>query len=250
MISEIPKNNSFVETLPEISLEDDFPAFVPPPEDSIPPPEDFLPSPRKPDSVFKKWPGQKYLTAPFIFALSCACLSLFSWTDGAPEFSVSKHDVFDRGQYWQLLSALFAHADVVHVASNMLGVIFFGWMLRGYFSTFAFPTLPLALGVASNLITIYFYPSTTRLLGASGMLYAMVGLWLVLYLRFETRSFSQKLIRVFGFALTLLVPSSWEPNTSYLAHASGFFLGILAAFAFTKALNLRSRTRPIFSSSF
>jgi uncharacterized membrane protein YedE/YeeE len=60
------------------------------------------------------------------------------------------------------------------------------------------------------------------------MVHAMVGLWMVLYFRFATRhSVMQRIARCLGFLLMALAPTTFEVDTSYLAHAFGLGLGIL-----------------------
>jgi membrane associated rhomboid family serine protease len=78
------------------------------------------------------------------------------------------------------------------------------------------------------MVTLYFYADSTRLLGASGMIYGMVALWLVLYIHRDTdHSLMMRLFRATGFALIMLFPETYNPSTSYLAHASGFVIGII-----------------------
>ena len=65
-------------------------------------------------------------------------------------------------------------------------------------------------------------------MGVSGLVYSMIGLWLSLYFYFEnTRSKKEKVVRVLGFILIILIPSHYQKNVSYISHAYGFVLGIL-----------------------
>ena len=76
--------------------------------------------------------------------------------------------------------------------------------------------------------TIYAYDWDTDLLGASGMLYGMVALWLVLYVRFETEyTVSMRIFRAIGVSMLLLFPTTFHKTTSYLAHGTGFAIGLV-----------------------
>lgn len=144
----------------------------------------------------------------------------------------SRDAVFVKHQYWRLLVAVFTHADAVHLLSNMPLFFFFGLFLYDYFGFLVFPLVSLAIGVSANAVTLYFYPGAVRLVGASGMLYGMVSLWLVLYIYHDTgHTIPVRIFRAAGFTLIVLFPSTYNPSTSYLAHAAGFLIGIFSALA-------------------
>ena len=158
-----------------------------------------------------------------------AVLSVWSWGQ-APDsgYWVSGASLADKQQYWRLVSAIAAHADPAHLLSNMPLFLIFGWFLKTWFGYAGFPLLPLLAGVATNYLTVELYEPHVRLLGASGVVYSMVGLWIVFYLRFETRyRLLQRLLRVTGVSLVLLFPTTFSPRTSYLAHGLGFAVGII-----------------------
>lgn len=141
----------------------------------------------------------------------------------------SSHDtVYIKHEFWRLITAIFTHADSVHLISNLPLLILFGWFLFEYFGFYMFPVMSLLIGILTNMVTLYFYADSTRLLGASGMIYGMVALWLVLYIHRDTdHSLMMRLFRATGFALIMLFPETYNPSTSYLAHASGFVIGII-----------------------
>ncbi len=132
------------------------------------------------------------------------------------------------------------HSDVLHLMSNLPLLILFGTFLYEYFDFIAFPVIPLIIGSASNAFTVYFYPATVHLLGASGMIYGMVSLWLVLYIYHDTdHSIMMRIFRATGFALIMLFPETYNPSTSYLAHAGGFIIGIMCALLLLPFLKVR-----------
>jgi|GEM_PF-612610 len=222
------------------------------PDLSQPAPEDFLPSPPKPMTPFQKWPEQGQGRPVAIIFLLMVCLSIAEWGVRWPwdsgsvyqaDLWTSRDAVFTRGEYWRLLSALFVHADFMHLAHNAMTFLFFGWVLRGYFGRLAFPVLSFGIGIIANLITIWFHENDIHLLGASGMNYGMVALWLTLYIAFDrTSPMPQRVVRSLGFSLLILFPQSYEPRVSYLAHASGFVVGILVGMM---SIPLMRRTAPV-----
>ncbi len=191
--------------------------------------DDFLPAPAKPLSVLATKPPTDFLTIPIFMALLFVATSIAYWRDPRTYgFWVSKHSILVDGQYWRLFTALFTHSDLVHLLSNLPLFLIFGWYLRSFFGLRMFPIVALLAGIASNFLTVIFYEDNTRLVGASGMLYAMVALWLFYYVRFETAyRFWNKVMRATAFALVLLFPTTFQENVSYLAHFWGFVSGLM-----------------------
>jgi rhomboid protease GluP len=134
--------------------------------------------------------------------------------------------------------SLFIHADIGHLSSNLVLLIPFGWLLINYFGPLAFPVIAIIGGIITNIITIYIYKNDyyqTSLVGASGMAYAIVSQWIVLYLKWDRRySLTERIIRSIGVAMMLLIPSQFSPKTSYLAHGVGFIVGIICALPFLR----------------
>lgn len=197
----------------------------------VPPAEDFLPSPQKEPGPFRRWPP---LFPAFSLPLSLAVLSLIvsltHWNANIDFFSVSRLQVFEGREYWRVVSALFNHADISHWGLNMMPFLFFGWLISAYFGPRVFALGAFVIGIGSNVATISFYAPETSLLGASGVVYGIIAMWLIFYLKFDDENIlAKKSMRVIGFILMLLFPTAYEPSTSYLAHATGFSFGVITA---------------------
>jgi rhomboid protease GluP len=194
-------------------------------------PEDFEPTPKRVGPLSHRLTAQALFPAALCF-LAFAVTSGLYWrqTSVSNMLWVSGETIFVDGEYWRLLSALFTHSDAGHLLSNTPLFLIFGWVLYGYFGRLVFPATAFVLGIATNLWTIYLYPAEVRLVGASGMLYGMIALWLVLYIKFDVdHSLPWRLIRALAFTLIVIFPTTFQPKTSYLAHGIGFLLGLLSA---------------------
>ena len=192
---------------------------------------EFRPAPRRALGVFERWPSRRHALVPVLIALSFFAISLLQWNVPAFDGSASGAAVYARGEWWRIFSALFVHGDLGHLASNLLPFLFFGWMIQAYFGFWLFPAFSFLVGMVSNAVTVALYPPGSHLVGASGMIYGMIALWLVLYLRFDKeRRPPVRAMRAVGFALLLLFPTTYEPQVSYLAHASGFAAGMAGGF--------------------
>jgi membrane associated rhomboid family serine protease len=212
----------------------------------VPSPDDFAPSAPRPVSPLSGMPPRRAARPAIAGFLLFFAVSLpyWRWGDSAG-FWASREAVFGQHQWWRLLTALFTHANVEHVLSNAPLFLIFGWFLYAYFGFRAFPLASLVVGVLSNAATLYFYPPQTTLVGASGMLYGMVALWLVLYVRFETAfSVPMRIFRAIGVSILLLFPTTFQASTSYLAHATGFVIGVAVGFAMLPFARLVAEPPP------
>ncbi len=163
------------------------------------------------------------------FILLCfLSLSLFCWIypDQMPLFTASRDEIFKEHQFWRLFTTIAVHGDLRHFLSNSLFFWIFGFLLHSYFDFLVFPVLSLVFGAVTNALTLYYYPGPSILIGASGVVYFMVGFWATAYFFIERKAHPlQRIVAALGVTLVLFFPTSYEPETSYLAHFIGFVLG-------------------------
>lgn len=171
-----------------------------------------------------------------IFLIFCSLLFWQNYFSASQWMTSSKQDVFYSGQFWRLWTSLFAHGDLAHLVSNSLLFFIFGYFLSGYFGVFVFPFLAILLGGLTNALTVMTYAPDMKLIGISGVVYWMGGMWLVLYLLLDIqRTVLQRSLRSIGVALAVFFPSAaFDPQISYKAHFIGFILGILSGAIYYK----------------
>lgn len=202
--------------------------------------EDDL-KPLHPPGPLSKFPSGQHLWPAVI------CLILFylaSTVHAGHQYGrllpVSGASIFQDNEYWRLFTALFVHGSLLHLLSNAFMFVVFGWLLRAYFGFITFPVISFLMGIVSNLATVAFYKPEIQLVGASGMIYAMAALWLVFYMKYDTeRRLSVRIFRAAGFVMIMLVPSTFEPQVSYLAHAMGFAAGIVTGLLVLPVIKVR-----------
>jgi membrane associated rhomboid family serine protease len=205
-----------------------------------PQPFEFAPKPKKPKQKFEFLPPKKFALPAAFILVTCALVTILTQFNLITDLSISWKALQSKQEWWRGFSALFAHSGIAHLASNALGILAFGWLLYGYFGKMAFPFLPVVFGVVTNYLTSFSYNENVKLVGISGMLYGMIGLWLILYMKFDTqRKFAVKLVRVIAFALILLVPTQYDEARSDLAHGIGFASGVLTGISYAPFAQIR-----------
>jgi rhomboid protease GluP len=129
------------------------------------------------------------------------------------------------GQYWQLLTSMFVHANIAHLAGNMLFLLIFGLRGEEMFSLPEYLLVYLLGGLTGNLLSLVFLPLWVPSVGASGAIFAMFGACTV----YARRTVSQSIIGALIYAFFLLFLSS-GPNVNDLAHIGGLVTGLLIGY--------------------
>jgi rhomboid protease GluP len=130
-----------------------------------------------------------------------------------------------EGAYYQLLTSMFIHASIVHIAGNMIFLLVFGLRGEEMFSLPEYLTIYFLGGIAGNLLSLLFLPLDVPSVGASGAIFAMFGAAII----HARRSVGQSVIGavIFGFFLLFL---SSAPNVNNLAHIGGLVIGLILGY--------------------
>ena len=136
-------------------------------------------------------------------------------------------------QYYRLFTSLFVHANIAHIAGNMVFLLIFGLRGEEMFSLPEYLSIYFIGGLAGNLLSLVFLPLYTPSVGASGAIFAMFGAT-VIYAR---RSFSQSIIGALIYAFFLLFLSSGVGVNNY-AHIGGLVAGLVMGYV------LATRRKP------
>ena len=149
----------------------------------------------------------------------------------------------DQPSTWlTLLTSMFMHGNLLHIAGNMLFLWIFGNNVEDSMGRLKFVAFYLAGGLAATLAQVAVDPSsTTPTLGASGAVAAVLGAYALLYPRarvvtlifiifFITVIELPALLVLGGWFLLQLLSAGSEPvaggGVAYFAHIGGFLFGL------------------------
>ncbi len=162
---------------------------------------------------------------------------------------VSGDGFFARSEWWRPWTACFAHADVAHLLSNLFLFVIFGRFLSGHFGAVLFPLWAFVLGGIANLIVLPTYPSEVSVLGASGVVNVLGGLWLSLYFMISRQyKMSGRIVRTLGVALVLFAPQEFRPNVAERVHAAGLVCGLVFGFGWFLIFKSKIRSYEIWET--
>lgn len=209
--------------------------------DYVPDAEDFLPTPPKQKGPLSQVPDIRHLRPAIVLFAMFFVASFLHWdSQDVSPVALTHAAIFRDHQWWRLVTALFAHADMEHLSANTPLFLIFGWFLHAFFGWRVFPLATIIVGVLSNLATVSLMRDRASLVGASGMLYGMVAMWMVLYVRFDTEyTRTMRFFRASGASILLLFPTTFHATTSYKAHAFGLLFGFVIAVVSLKKVQIR-----------
>ena len=147
------------------------------------------------------------------------------------------------GYYYQLLTSMFVHANIAHIAGNMLFLLIFGLRSEEMFSLPEYLSIYFLGGLSGNLLSLILLPLTIPSVGASGAIFALFGATAV----YARRSFSQSIIGALIYAFFLLLLSS-GPGVNIFAHLGGLGTGLLIGYVL--ATRRKPETRYTISYSY
>jgi len=141
-------------------------------------------------------------------------------------------DTVKNGEWWRAFTALFLHANLLHLAMNGTGLWLFGSAVEKTMGRWRLLVIFLLGGALGNLASA-FVAHYDVAIGASGGIFAVIGAFGVGVWRLRSPMYIG-LRRRLLLILMLMVASDFtigglEPQVDNLAHVGGFFSGILLA---------------------
>ncbi|MFJ7408448.1 MULTISPECIES: rhomboid family intramembrane serine protease [unclassified Lysinibacillus] len=145
-------------------------------------------------------------------------------------YGIQVNFLVQSGEWWRVLSAMFLHANFMHVLFNMFSLFLFGPELEKIAGKARFITIYLLSGIVGNMATFMLNDGSYASLGASGAIFGIFGAFgaLVYYTR-RTMPMLRKLILpiiVISVIMTFL-----QSNVNVYAHlgglVTGFVLGLI-----------------------
>lgn len=133
-----------------------------------------------------------------------------------------------QGQYWRLLTAMFLHGSLMHIAFNMWALRNLGEELEAVYGSPAFLVLYLGAGWTGSLASLMFSGASV---GASGAIFGLAGAWLAIALRRKEyfQAFGQQvlIIVVINLGIGYAGRSLIDNNGHIGGLIGGFILGSL-----------------------
>jgi rhomboid protease GluP len=137
-------------------------------------------------------------------------------------------DMMERGQYWKLMTAAFVHAGLAHFIANFSSLLLLGSPLESILGKIRYVVLIVICALASSLSV--FYLGSQSAVGASGICFGMMGVYLYLILFRKGVLDPQSVKFVWIWFVIAWVYSFLMPDISISGHFGGLVGGLLFSF--------------------
>lgn len=168
-------------------------------------------------------------------------LSFFLIILAAPEevilFLVQiNRNIINEYEVWRLITAMFLHGDILHLFSNMFGLLLFGATIENNkdISKIQFLLIYFLSGLIGNLFSLFLLSPTSISLGASGAIFGLIGVVFTMIATDEPT-----LLFFAFFYIVFFIVTSFLPGINFWAH----IFGLLAGIAFGYLFYTRKRNR-------
>ena len=135
-----------------------------------------------------------------------------------------------NGAYWQLLTSIFVHVDILHIGLNMLFLVIFGLRAEELFKTEEYFFVYMLSGLAGNILTLFFMGQNTLSAGASGAIFGMFGAGII-YMR---KAFGQSVAGALLYSFLFLLLSTGT-GVNIVAHFGGLAAGLTIGYSLAKS---------------
>ncbi|HHB93533.1 MAG TPA: rhomboid family intramembrane serine protease [Campylobacterales bacterium] len=144
------------------------------------------------------------------------------------------------GELWRLVTAMFLHGGIEHIAMNMLSLWFVGRVMESWFDRVSYISIYFISGIAGGLISIYMHPTTVGI-GASGAIFGIFGALsgMVIVHRRRMEEQFKAFMKEFGIILFLnLVIGVVFESVDLSAHIAGLIVGMIGGAMVAKSYKM------------
>jgi len=176
------------------------------------------------------------MRATNVLILLCFLASLYAWYLGSKNPELVQENLafslknLEAGRIWTLVTAIFVHANLVHLLGNMLFLYVFGNTLESISNDSRRMLFAFFLGgLLSFLLSIPFFPPDTTFVGASAAIFTLTAVVMLM----KPLRWSWLLLMPVGLVAVLYflynavaVYYQYQSNVAYISHIIGFSLGL------------------------
>jgi len=181
---------------------------------------------------------------PVVIGLVAICVVVFV-ASGFGKASVIyrfgglSHQVHQSDEYYRFFTSMFLHFNFLHIASNMITLLIVGPAVEVMLGRSRFLSLYLVAGLSGSVASYLFLPGGSVSAGASGAIFGVMGAYVVL--AHNRRQPLGPVVALIVFNLAI----GFTGNIDWRDHLGGLVVGVLLAFGYDYAANLRPAGRRI-----
>jgi len=123
-----------------------------------------------------------YLTLGFIIVNSLVFIvvNIILGSNAIYFLAHSNLRISEGKELWTLITSFFVHANIVHLFNNLLGLLIFGATAEKYYRKWQYLLIYFSSGLIGSIFSFLFSPKNTYGLGASGVVFGLMGAVIIL----------------------------------------------------------------------
>lgn len=141
------------------------------------------------------------------------------------------YEGIQNGQIYRLITSMFLHSDIIHIACNMYALYILGPIVERYYGKTKFLIIYMLSGILGSIFSAAFMSADTISIGASGAIFGLLGS--IAYFTYYYRATLQGLLRsqILPVILLNLALGFMIPRIDVSGHIGGLIGGILVSMA-------------------
>jgi rhomboid protease GluP len=139
------------------------------------------------------------------------------------------------GEYWRLVTAMFLHIGLMHLAFNVYALFILGRDIEGFYGPLRFAAIYLISGIAGNVVYYALGPNAVSA-GASGAIFGLIGAEIAFLVSNRALFGALSRQRLLNLAFLVVVNLAFGfvgRGINNLAHLGGLAAGLALGFALT-----------------
>jgi rhomboid protease GluP len=170
------------------------------------------------------------------FGVEALLAGLYPSTGALALLGAQSNALIALGQYWRLGTAMFLHAEPMHLAFNMYALFILGRDIEGFYGHTRFAAIYFLAGLAGNVASYALGAANMVSVGASGAIFGLIGAEIALLVSNRTLFGSSRKSRLLNLAFLLVINLVYgfaNRGINMLAHLGGLAAGLALGFALT-----------------
>lgn len=169
-----------------------------------------------------------------------AFLITLIYPDLVDQYAQYNSAILNNGEYWRLFTAMFLHANILHIAFNMLSLYFVGSGVEMLYGKWRYLVIYMLSGIAGGVLFLFTAGASGAAVGASGAIFGIFGALGVFYIM-NRRALGGAGLNNWIFWIVLNLAFGLVPGSSIAltAHIGGLVAGMILGFLLLPRLGRR-----------
>ena len=137
------------------------------------------------------------------------------------------------GDWWRLMSCVFVHIGIIHIAFNMYALYMVGIYLEPMLGKIKYVTAYLCTGVFASMASLIWHSTPVPSAGASGAIFGIYGVFLaLLFTNLIPKQMRKSLLQSIGIFVVYNLVYGMKSGVDNAAHIGGLLSGLVIGFVY------------------